>query len=145
MFSKTAFFILFCILPLALRSAEPTLNVQESSDTRKAMQMSMDIGFGLMMRCMEATSQEMKSQGKSDDEIGTLLMDPAQKAKMKETCPCRFKKESLEALKELDGIIKKHPDWRGKTIMVKQKNGTGKEKISIKGLEEIKNKVSKCS
>lgn len=121
---------------------EATLNVKENADFRKVNRMAMDIGFGVKVQCMQKLSAEMKAKGASDDEIANELSDTSKTKERDGQCLCRFKSEANEALKELDPILKKHPEWKGKTLVGKAGDMT--VKVSVAGLEETKQKVSQC-
>ncbi len=144
---KIVTFILLCIFASSNLFAEETLNVEDSEDVRSVSEIQMNIFVGLMMHCMQELSQKMKEKGATDKEIEDFFSDAqsdeTKSDELQRKCLCMNKDIVMERFSKLDAILLKHPEWKGKTLVIKGVNG-GTEKLSIEILEEAKEVVLNC-
>ena len=137
--------VLLLIFPLVCFSQEE-LEVQESPDIVTIRKISMNIGVGLMFTCMGELTKEMKENGATDEEIASLFANQAEAEELQKKCLCKYKAEVMDGFKELDTVLLKHPDWKGKVLVIKSAGAMGPstEKLDVGGFEQIKKIVSTC-
>jgi hypothetical protein len=148
--NKIALLILTIIVMFSLNAfAGETIEVQADSDTnsisdiRAIMKLQIETG-GILMPCEEQMMIDMKRSGKTDKDIENFRANPS----LQEKCKCinENKIQLAEKLKEYDTIISRHPDWKGKTVVVKEKNGAGQgsESTDTAFIEDIRQQLSEC-
>ncbi len=120
--------------------AEEILEVQETADFKNLSQISMDIGFTLMAG-MAILAQEMNEKGMTDEQIGNLLYDEEKSDELEQKAMCKNKKKMRQHIKKAEGIFLKHPEWKGKTLMIKKGNAT--TKISL-DTDDLRKHLSQC-
>ncbi len=121
------------------------VEVNNSSDVAVMREMLMNLVMGLMS-CMVEITRELHKSGMDEKDIDNFLTEKENETQ--KACLCENKSVLSELFKKMDSVLTKHPDWRGKTLLVKtggSGGGSGTEKIDIGWLGEIKEFISKCN
>lgn len=124
--------------------SEETIEVEEDADVKALSELIMNISLSITRPCAEQLTEEMKQDGKTDQEIINLLPDKLRSEEVRNKCICRYKDKITEKLKDCDAIVSKHPEWRGKILVIREKEGVT-TRINPEALADIKEVLSKCN
>ena len=92
------------------------LDVEESPDVGALREISMNLGFGLMMQSMAEVTRELQSKGKALDEIASFMENNQDAIQAAALC---VNKETIKGwIAEQEEIMARNLEWQGKTLRI---------------------------